>query len=388
MLNGIVLEVVPLFGVNTSAFLLWKKLHNQKSWKIVFKLTLDRFLQFIPILVALMALTIILPLFGNDDPIYSFYTERVSQNCIKHFWTHFFHLTNFINPEAMCTLHTWTFSIDLQFIFLNAVIIWLYQRKLRFGFILNMSLGLFGLIYCIHQTFILEVPPNFLLWPFLGRNLYRNWKSLYISFFSHFWSIMLGTLGVKLIMNRSDENTPKTIKWAIYVLGCCCLTILVNSIGIFNVLRVEQTREINSIFLLVNIALFMVFWSAVLLFVAEEARRVFMPATNSKSKQSIGQIMEENRSSGNIEKTPRYHEIVLILLKIFRQIYFIHGVVYIWYFARVEKPINMSFVHQHLKLLSYATLPSALAFYLCISGPYERFYGQIKGKLFNRVKKD
>lgn len=110
------------YRVNTSAFLLWKKLSNQNSWRIIIKLTLDRFLQyvtiyhnfkfirtcqsilhrFIPILIALVALTIILPLLDNsDDPFYGFYTERVSRNCIKNFLAHFFHLSNLIDPGAM-----------------------------------------------------------------------------------------------------------------------------------------------------------------------------------------------------------------------------------------------------------------------------------------------
>lgn len=46
------------------------------------------------------------------------------------------------------------------------------------------------------------------------------------------------------------------------------------------------------------------------------------------------------------------------------------------------------FRHQHMKFLFYATLPSAFAFYFCISGPYERFYSQIRGKLLYATKKD
>lgn len=62
-----------------------------------------------------------------NGPMWWLYIEH-GINCDKNWWSALLYIQNYYNPEAICLMHTWYLSVDMQLFLIAPILAYLFYR--------------------------------------------------------------------------------------------------------------------------------------------------------------------------------------------------------------------------------------------------------------------
>ncbi|KAL7026866.1 hypothetical protein ACKWTF_005209 [Chironomus riparius] len=95
------------------AYLFMKKMDKSGHVKI-WKLYIMRFMRVTPFIGILIFFSFTLTPYSSEGPYYQFLTGAQIPACEEYWWSAMLHVQNYVNPDSICLLHTYFFSIDMQ----------------------------------------------------------------------------------------------------------------------------------------------------------------------------------------------------------------------------------------------------------------------------------
>lgn len=90
---------------------------------------LDKYARLVPVVVTLIAITIITPLVQVDSPVWRQYVEQPAQVCRATGPINLLFLQNFISYDKICLPHTWLLCVELQLIALSLPLLLAFKRR-------------------------------------------------------------------------------------------------------------------------------------------------------------------------------------------------------------------------------------------------------------------
>ncbi|KAG5671530.1 hypothetical protein PVAND_001724 [Polypedilum vanderplanki] len=106
-------DIILFLNATLITFLFMNKMDRTGRVRI-WKMYLYRFMRVTPFIGILIFFLMTLTKYSSEGPYYGFFTSAQIPACEQYWWSAMLHVQNYVNPQDVCILHTWMFSVDMQ----------------------------------------------------------------------------------------------------------------------------------------------------------------------------------------------------------------------------------------------------------------------------------
>uniref|UniRef100_T1K2Y2 Nose resistant-to-fluoxetine protein N-terminal domain-containing protein n=1 Tax=Tetranychus urticae TaxID=32264 RepID=T1K2Y2_TETUR len=317
-----------LGGVN-AATTLFRKMKPETPVSEYLKSIFRRAALLVPILLPAMAIEVILPLFGSG-PIYQSINQYRANIC--------------------CASSTWSLAVEWQLFALACILVYIYKRNYRLGLTLNILTVIFGLYRVIMI--------------FLNNNLIVN--------------IFVITKGFRDTMHRAEHYYISTeARICYYFCGILMVVILAGNYEA----KIKQMFPNDKIWvyaLLLFTLLSSSLWNCFGMKIGTITTRDPQFSTPNKDTIAIlnnnSELLDKTEINRNHSSKIRKVDPLEFIVRVTRPAFFVHSVVYAWYFTSLRSSIPSNLFGYVIQIVSLITLTIFFGFFfhILVIGPVER----------------
>uniref|UniRef100_T1K6S3 Nose resistant-to-fluoxetine protein N-terminal domain-containing protein n=2 Tax=Tetranychus urticae TaxID=32264 RepID=T1K6S3_TETUR len=384
-LNDWITDGLFFIGSGSASLALILKMGPKTPITTYLKCIFNRAALSVPILIPVIALEVILPLVGSG-PIYQSINQYRSNVCLKTFWMNLLHIQNHNGPVEFCAPHTWTIAVEWQLFALSCFLVFIYKRKNSLGLSLNILMVIFGFYRTVKIYLENDLQPHAIMTATNYSQTANRMAHVHISTEAHLWCYLMATL-IAVLLGANYE--AKVIKFL----------PLLDKVAIIMVLMVSFSPALWNVFAMkiepLTTIIYVLFSKVTLTFLAliigihnaKKGRKYVIKAESGDmyihddDSDSISQEM--NQINNNIESKAIKRDSQLnnsglnkleILLRLLKPTYFIHAIVYSWYFTSLRStiPLSLSSFAMLSTILTFYSIIAGFFFHLLVTGPVER----------------
>lgn len=100
--------------LNSVVFLAYVQKKNAKSWTLLIKMIIYRYIRFAPVLLFLVLLHATFLWRFESGPFWDKFNFLERQACRTNMWTNLLFINNYVSGDLKCMVHTWFISADFH----------------------------------------------------------------------------------------------------------------------------------------------------------------------------------------------------------------------------------------------------------------------------------
>ena len=257
---------------------------------------LDRWLRFLPSVLAITALDFVWPLLFSG-PFYSRVARFVSDKCSRNWWYNPLFISIFFPALDLCAPHTYYCSIDLNMFILGLLAIHLLVRRRWLGIGFCVSGILIGNACLFYFTSLYEVNPSVVMVHASSQKTVDYLDIVQMSLYAFFGSYFIGILLADLL--HHGFRVPLRSRWhhAAWIVGIyASLTIAETSTAICNTFDLLP-RHLVPLYLVGNRLSFTIFIVLLVTYISSTG------ASSSSQGERSSRKKKDDDDAGEEEKT-------------------------------------------------------------------------------------
>ncbi|XP_015781760.1 uncharacterized protein LOC107359732 [Tetranychus urticae] len=381
-----------LGGVN-AATTLFRKMKPETPVSEYLKSIFRRAALLVPILLPAMAIEVILPLFGSG-PIYQSINQYRANICVNNFWRTILHIQNNSHPLQICASSTWSLAVEWQLFALACILVYIYKRNYRLGLTLNILTVIFGL----YRVIMIFLNNNLIVNIFVITKGFRDTmhraEHYYISTEARICYYFCGILMVVILAGNYEAKIKQMFpNDKIWVYALLLFTLLSSSLWNCFGMKIGTITTVIYIclskftvalwcfsFLLHHgrrFRLFLAQSKSIDMYIYPEERD---PQFSTPNKDTIAilnnnsELLDKTEINRNHSSKIRKVDPLEFIVRVTRPAFFVHSVVYAWYFTSLRSSIPSNLFGYVIQIVSLITLTIFFGFFfhILVIGPVER----------------
>jgi len=187
---------------------------RMESRKIVQEFT-RRILRFWPTYLCVIAVAIVIPLFGDGPMWPEMVSRRLGQSCRQYWWANLLMINNFFDQSDVCLPSSWFVSVLMQSFFVGSLVMLVAQKYsiLVANSLIAVIVGLSSAFVFMYAYFmevgapIIRMDESFVLE--IDENIYR----LYTNLFNNLGPFLVGMVGGFVLIHWKNRNERRFGNW-------------------------------------------------------------------------------------------------------------------------------------------------------------------------------